>query len=101
MMGCENSAEVTEDELERLEVLEDILSYPPRFRIQFISDAVVEKSAKMMVQFNQVHPPWKNMILLEGSIELPLSPSPSKNSSIDVIPHGECLHIVQLDILLL
>ena len=88
MMGCENVAEVTEDELERLKMLEDLLSYPPRFRIQFISDAVVEKSQKVIVQFNQVHPPVKSTILLEGSIELPPSPSLSA-TSIDLISHGK------------
>lgn len=81
MMGCENAAEVTDDELERLKMLEDILSYPPRFRIQFISDTVVEKSEKVTVQFNQVHPLVQNTIVLEGSVELPLSPSLSATSS--------------------
>ena len=85
MMGCENVAEVTEDELERLKLLEDKLSYPPRFRIQFISDAVVEKSEKVIVQFNQVDPPVRNTILLEGSIELPLSPtSPANNTGSNI-----------------
>ena len=90
MMGCENASEVTEDELERLEMLEDLLSYPPRFRIQFTSDAVVEKSEKVIVRFNQVDPPVKNTILLEGSIGLPLSPdlSESTGSTIDLMTYG-------------
>ncbi|XP_019862576.1 PREDICTED: uncharacterized protein LOC109591248 [Amphimedon queenslandica] len=103
-MGCENAAEVTEDELERLKMLEDILSYPPRFKIQFKSDTVVERSQIVTVRFNQVHPPVKSTILLEGSIELPPSPSASTSasarSSIDVMTHandpllGDCLFIV-------
>ena len=91
MMGCENTAEVAEDELERLEMLEDLLSYPPRFRIQFTSDAVVERSEKVIVRFNQVHPPVKNTILLDGSVELLLSPSSSATStrsSIDLMTYG-------------
>ena len=90
-MGCENAAEVTEDELERLKMLEDLLSYPPRFRIQFISDVVVEKSQKLIVQFNQVHPPVKSTILLEGIKELPLFSSPS-STSIDLISHGRLVY---------
>lgn len=81
MMGCENAAEVTEDELERLEMLEDLLSYPPRFRTQFTSESVVEKSQRVTVLFNQVHPLIKNTIILEGSIDLPLSPSSSTGGS--------------------
>ncbi|XP_019853891.1 PREDICTED: uncharacterized protein LOC109583131 [Amphimedon queenslandica] len=103
MMGCENAAEVTEDELERLEMLEDLLSYPPRFRIQFTSDAVVERSEKVIVRFNQVYPPVKNTILLEGSLELPLSPASSASSTrsgIDLMTYasdllfGDCLSII-------
>uniref|UniRef100_A0A1X7UV74 Death domain-containing protein n=1 Tax=Amphimedon queenslandica TaxID=400682 RepID=A0A1X7UV74_AMPQE len=99
MMGCENDAEVTEDELERLKILEDLLSYPPRFKIEFISDAVVEKSQKVIVRFNQVHPPVKSTVLLEGSIDLPPSPSLSA-TSIDLISNandsllGDCLCII-------
>ncbi|XP_019859787.1 PREDICTED: uncharacterized protein LOC109588035 [Amphimedon queenslandica] len=103
MMGCANVAEVTEDELERLEMLEDLLSYPPRFRIQFIADAVVERSEKVTVRFNQVHPLVKNTILLNASLELPLSPSPSATStrsSIHLMTYandlllGDCLYII-------
>ena len=100
MMGCENAAEVTKDELERLEMLEDLLSYPPRFRIQFTSDAVVEKNEKVIVRFNQVHPPVKNTILLEGSIELPLSPASSATStrsSIDLMTYGRYNFILKLN----
>ena len=89
MMGCDNAAEVTEDELDELKMLEDLLSYPPRFRIQFKSDAVVEKSQKVIVRFSQVHPPVTNTILLEGSIELPLSPTSSTSSTgIDLMTYG-------------
>uniref|UniRef100_A0A1X7UGG2 Death domain-containing protein n=1 Tax=Amphimedon queenslandica TaxID=400682 RepID=A0A1X7UGG2_AMPQE len=103
MMGCENAAEVTEDELKRLKLLEKKLSYPPRFRIQFISDAVVEKSQKVIVHFNQVHPPVKSTILLEGSIQLLLSPASSTSSTgstMDVMTYandsllGDCLRII-------
>ncbi|XP_019854556.1 PREDICTED: uncharacterized protein LOC100633393 isoform X4 [Amphimedon queenslandica] len=103
MMGCENVAEVTEEELKRLKLLEKKLSYPPRFRMQFTSDAVVEKSQKVIVRFNQVHPPVKNTILLEGSIELPLSPTSSASSTrsgIDLMTYendlllGDCLCII-------
>ena len=89
MMGWENAAEVTEDELDELQMLEDLLSYPPRFRIQFTSDSVVEKNQKVIVRFNQVHPPVKSTILLEGSIGLSLSPTSSTSSTgIDLMTYG-------------
>ena len=90
MMGCENVAEVSDDELKRLKLLENFLSYPPRFRIQFISEAVVERNEKLIVQFNEVHPPVKNIILLDDSLELPLSPFTSAASTgINSISHGK------------
>ena len=101
MMGCENAAEVTEEELKRLKLLEKVFSYPPRFRIQFTSDAVVENSQKVIVQLNQVHPPVKSTILLEGSIELPLSPNSSASngtgSIIDLMTYGRYNFIFKIN----
>ncbi|XP_019854350.1 PREDICTED: uncharacterized protein LOC109583440 isoform X2 [Amphimedon queenslandica] len=104
MMGCKNAAEVTEDEFERLKLLEDICSYPPRFKIQFKPNAAVKRSQKVIVQFNQVHPPVNSTILLEGSKELSpslsSSTSTSTESSIDQMTYandpllGDCLYIV-------
>ena len=82
-MGCENPGEVTEDELERLGVLENAFSYPPRFRLKFLQDKSFEhnNSQEVTVKFNQVHPPITSKILLEGHcITQPLSPPSSHDS---------------------
>ena len=83
-MGCENFGEVTEDELERLDLLEDTLSYPPRFRIQFSREDVFECSSnqEVVITFNQVQPSVSSKILLESNgIVQPLSPPSSCSSA--------------------
>ena len=66
MMGCEGG-EVTNDNIKMLELLEDFLSYPPRFQLQFsveenVSDA---RCQNVTVRFNGVHPPTTVTIVLE------------------------------------
>ena len=53
-MGCEGG-EVTSDNIKMLELLEDFLSYPPRFRLQFnVQDDVIDaRSQNVKVRFNQ------------------------------------------------
>lgn len=82
-MGCKNPGEVTEDELERLDVLEDAFSYPPRFKIKFSQDKSFEhnNSQEVTVKFNQVDPPITSEILLQDHSQ-PLSPPPSSNASV-------------------
>ena len=84
-MGCENPGGVNEDELERLDVLEDAFAYPPRFKITFLQDKTFEHnntcSQEVTVKFNQVYPPITSKILLEGHcITQPLSPPSSSNA---------------------
>lgn len=97
-MGCKSIGEVTEEELERLDILEETLSYPPRFRIQFISNAVVESSLEVTVRFNQIDPPVTSTITLEGSLtSLNLSPYSSaatvKATDLESFSRG-ILHII-------
>lgn len=81
-MGCENVGEVTEDELERLDLLEDTLSYPPRFRIQFSREDVFASNQEVVITFNQVQPSVSSKILLESNgILQPLSPPSSCSSA--------------------
>ena len=91
-MGCDNPGRVTEEELERLGLLEDTLSYPPRFRIQFTRDDFFGhySSQEVIVKFNHVHPPLTSTILLEGhNISFPLSPLSSTSSTIsDIESHS-------------
>ena len=65
-MGCEGG-EVTSDNIKMLELLEDFLSYPPRFRLQFnVQDDVIDaRSQNVKVRFNGVHPPTTVTIVLE------------------------------------
>ena len=65
-MGCE-SGEVTSDNIEMLELLEDKCSYPPRFRLQFkLEENIVDaRSQNVTVRFNGVHPPTTDTIVLE------------------------------------
>lgn len=85
VMGCENIGEVTEDELQRLELLEETVSYPPRFKIRFSCDETsvhYQNSHEVTITFNQVSPPLKNTFLLEGNdISLPISPLSSASST--------------------
>ena len=104
-MGCE-SGELTSDNIEMLELLEDLFSYPPRFRLQFKleEDVIDARSQNVTVRFNGVHPPTTNTIVLEKAgmyivislllyllsnstdnkhISLPLSPASSSSSSLD------------------
>ncbi|XP_019854570.1 PREDICTED: uncharacterized protein LOC109583595 isoform X2 [Amphimedon queenslandica] len=107
IMGCENVGEVTEDELERLDLLEDTLSYPPRFRIQFSREDVFASNQEVVITFNQVHPSVSSKILLESNgIVQTLSPPSSCSSassntcsidsfSIENDPDlGDILHII-------
>ena len=65
MMGCEGG-EVTSDHEESLKLLEELLSYPPRFRLKFKEENLMDTgSQNMTVTFNGVHPPTIDMIVLE------------------------------------
>ena len=65
-MGCEGR-EVTSDNIKMLELLEDFLSYPPRFQLQFsVEDNVIDaRSQNVTVRFNGVHPPFTDAVILE------------------------------------
>ena len=65
-MGCEEG-EVTSDNIKLLELLEEFLSYPPRFRLQFsVEDNVIDaRNQNVTVRFNGVHPPTIDTIVLE------------------------------------
>ena len=83
-MGCENLGEVTEEELERLDLLEEALAYPPRFRLVFTrNDSFGQYSnQEVTVTFNQVDPPFVSKIYLEGhGVAQPLSPTSSSSNS--------------------
>ena len=65
-MGCEEG-EVTSDNIKMLELLEEFLSYPPRFQLQFsVKENVFDaRSQNVKVRFNGVHPPTTVTIILE------------------------------------
>ena len=64
-MGCEGG-EVTSDHKERLKLLEQLLSYPPRFHLKFKLENIMDVGTQnITVTFNDVHPPTKNTIVLE------------------------------------
>ena len=67
-MGCE-SGEVTSDNIERLQVLQKTLSYPPRFRLEFKASKSANKlrSQNITVKFNGVTPSAKATVTLEKS----------------------------------
>ena len=66
-MGCEDG-EVTSDNIETLEVLEEGLSYPPRFRLEFKANKNISDmgSQYVTVIFNGVIPSVTATIILEG-----------------------------------
>ena len=66
MMGCEGG-EVTSANIKMLELLEDFLSYPPRFQLQFsVEDNVIDaRSQNVTIRFNGVHPPTTVAVILE------------------------------------
>ena len=68
MMGCEGGV-VTNDNLEALALLEDELSYPPRFRLQFKAKKGMDESQsqKVTVKFNGVNPSTTATVILEKS----------------------------------
>ncbi|XP_019854550.1 PREDICTED: uncharacterized protein LOC109583576 isoform X1 [Amphimedon queenslandica] len=102
IMGCEKVGEVTEDELERLDLLEEALAYPPRFRLIFTRDGSFgqHSNQEVTVTFNQVDPPLVSKIYLEGhGAAQPLSPASSSTNSqsfsIDTDQElGEMIHII-------
>ena len=68
MMDCEGG-EVTIDNIEVLELLEEELSYPPRFRLEFKANKSINStiSQSVIVKFNGVTPPATSTITLEKS----------------------------------
>lgn len=65
MIGYEEG-QLTSDHIEMLELLEDVLSYPPRFRLKFKRENLMTvKSQNVTVTFNGVHPPTSVTIVLE------------------------------------
>ena len=109
-MGCEGG-ELTSDNIEMLELLEDKCSYPPRFRLQFkLEENVIDaRSQNVTVRFNGVHPPTTDTIVLEKAgmyivislllhllsnltdskrLSLPLTPAPSSSSSSASLDHS-------------
>ena len=67
-MGCEGG-EVTSDNIERLQVLQKTLSYPPRFRLKFKASKCgnISKSQNITVKFNGITSPAKATVTLEKS----------------------------------
>ena len=67
MMGCEGG-EVTSDNIETLEALEEGLSYPPRFRLEFKANKNIDDmgSQHVTVTFNGAIPPVTATITLAG-----------------------------------
>ena len=66
MMDCEGG-EVTIDNIEVLKLLEEELSYPPRFRLKFKANKSINSaiSQSVTVKFNGVTPPAKAIVTLE------------------------------------
>ena len=66
-MGCEGG-EVTSDDIEMLEQLEYMCSYPPRFRLKFKPIKIVNniRSHNVTVTFNNVTPTTRATITLPG-----------------------------------
>ena len=69
MMGCEGAI-VTQEHISRLDLLEEISSYPPRLMLQFIrtdSNSVeCHRNQQVNVRFENVDPPTTIGILLES-----------------------------------
>ena len=69
MMGCEGGI-VTQEHIDRLDLLEEISSYPPRLELQFTrtdSNSVeCHRNQQVNVRFKNVDPPITIGILLEG-----------------------------------
>ena len=64
-MGCEGG-EITSDHIETLELLENLHSYPPRFRLKFKEKNIMDVgSQNVAVTFNGVNPPTIETIVLE------------------------------------
>ena len=55
-----------------LELLEDSLSYPLRFQLNFkIQENIIDaRSQKVTVRFNGVHPPTTDTIFLENQVDM-------------------------------
>ena len=68
-MGCEGAI-VTQEHIDRLDLLEEISSYPPRLELQFTrtdSNSVeYHRNQQVNVRFENVDPPTTIGILLEG-----------------------------------
>ena len=67
-MGCDGGV-LTRDNIEMLELLEEVLSYPPRFRLEFKATKSANnlRSQNVTVKFNGVTPPAKAIVTLEKS----------------------------------
>ena len=67
MMGCEGG-EVTSDNIETLEAMEEGLSYPPRFRLGVKANKNISNmgSQYVTVSFNGVIPSVTATFILEG-----------------------------------
>ena len=66
-MGCERGI-VTQENIDCLDCMEDLLSYPPRFRLKFTLDSTVDRPPKehlLHVSFVDVNPPTTTTIVLE------------------------------------
>ena len=64
-MGYEGG-EVMSNHIERLKLLEQLFSYPPRFRLKFKVENIMDVGTQnITVTFNDVHPPTIDTIVLE------------------------------------
>ena len=65
-MGCE-AANVTKENIEMLEMMEEILSYPPRFRFKFscLNKSLALDSIKVRVTFSGTNKALQISITLE------------------------------------
>ena len=67
-MGCDGGV-LTNDNIDMLELLEEVLSYPPRFRLEFkpSKSANNSRSQKVTVTFNGITPLAKATVTLDKS----------------------------------
>ena len=63
-MGYEGGG-VTNEHVESLKLLEELLSYPPRFRLKFKENVMDAGNQNITVTFNGVDPPTIDTIVLE------------------------------------
>ena len=91
MIGCE-AGNVTKKDIEALQIMEEVLSYPPRFRFKFtcINKALAQDTTKIKATFNGTAQPLHISVMLKRPCSLeslnvsPLLITPPSSPNMDI-----------------